>query len=57
MKHGTKPTRAQKILLRKRKLNPDDWLIERETPEKLVLVHRHFDRIQKVIHKENANGL
>lgn len=52
MKQLKKPTRSQKILLTKKKLNPADWMIERDTPEQLVLVHRHFDRVKKIIHKE-----
>ncbi len=51
MKHRKCPTRAQKILIRERKLNPADWMVERDTPEKLVLVHRHFDRVSRVIYK------
>lgn len=51
MKHGTKPTREQKKLLRTKKLNYQDWLIERDTPEKLVLRHRHFDTVTKTIYK------
>lgn len=51
MKHLKKPTRAQKILLRKKKLNPADWMVERDTPEEMVVVHRHFDRVRKTIHK------
>lgn len=43
MKHGTKPTRNQKLFLKKWKLNPADWLVERETPSEMVLIHRHFD--------------
>lgn len=52
MKQLRKPTRSQKILLQKRKLNPADWMVERDTPEKLVLVHRHFDNVTRTIHKE-----
>lgn len=52
MKHGKKATREQRKLIQKRKLNPADWMVERDTPEKLVLVHRHFDSVSKVIHKE-----
>lgn len=53
MKHGKKPTREQKKLMIQKKLNPADWLVERDTPEKMVLVHRHFDSTKREIHKEN----
>lgn len=53
MKHGKKPTREQRKMIQKAKLNPGDWMIERDTPEKLVLVHKHFDTVTKTIKKGN----
>ena len=50
MKHGVKPTRQQRKLMEKWKLNTQDWLVERETQDELVLRHRHFDKI-KIIPK------
>lgn len=52
MKQLKKPTRAQKILIQKKRMNPADWMVERDTPELLVLVHRHFNNTRKIIHKE-----
>ena len=52
MKHGKKPTREQRKLIAKAKLKPEDWMVERDTTEKLVLVHRHFDSVSREIHKE-----
>ena len=51
MKHGKKPTREQRKLMQKWKVNPQDWLVERETLSQLVLIHRHFDHIKKIIPK------
>ena len=53
MKHGVKPTRIQKLLLRKWKLDPAVWLVVKDTPERLELVHRHSDKTRKIIPKEN----
>ena len=50
MKHGKKPTREQRKLMEKWKLNTYDWLVERETLHELVLIHRHFDT-KKIIPK------
>ena len=50
MKHGKAPTVAQKKLLAARRLNMENWLIERDTPEVLVVVHR-FSRQTRVIRK------
>lgn len=44
MKHGKRPTRDQKKLLRAMGMEAADWLISENTPEKLVLVHRHLDK-------------
>ena len=51
MKHGKKPTVAQRKLITKWKLDWRDWLVERETLSELVLIHRHFDRTKKIIPK------
>ena len=50
MKHGKKPTREQRKLMQKWRVNTQDWLVERETLSELVLRHRHFDKI-KIIPK------
>ncbi len=41
MKHGKRLTRSQKELLSRHRLNPDNWLCVKNTPEQLVLVHVH----------------
>lgn len=51
MKHGKKPTREQRKLMTKWKLNAQDWLVERDTLHELVLIHRHFDNTKKIIPK------
>ena len=51
MKHGKKPTVAQRKLMEKWKLDWRDWLVTSDTPERLELVHRLFDRTRKVIPK------
>ena len=51
MKHLKKPTREQRKLMVKWKMNTYDWLVERETLHELVLVHRHFDNTKKIIPK------
>ena len=51
MKHGKRPTREQRKLMEKWKVNTQDWLVERETNTELVLIHRHFDNKTKIISK------
>lgn len=36
-----KPTRAQKQMISKLKLNADNWLVGKNTAEGLCIVHRH----------------
>lgn len=52
MKQLKKPTREQRKLIQSKRLNPDNWMIERDTPDQIVIVHRHFDHVKKIIHKE-----
>jgi hypothetical protein len=51
LKHGKNPTREQRKLMMKWKLNAQDWLVERDTLHELVLIHRHFDNTKKIIPK------
>ena len=53
MKHGRKPTVNQCKLLQRWKLNPADWLIVKDTPDQMVIVHRYSDSTTRIIHKEN----
>ena len=55
MKHLKKPTREQKKLIQQKKMNPADWMVERDTPSEMMLVHRHFERVKKYIHKEKKD--
>jgi hypothetical protein len=57
IKHGKKPNREQRKLMQEWRLKPEDWLVERDTPEKMILVHRHSDKTTRTIHKEKDNGL
>ena len=40
MKHGKKPTVAQKKILKGKGLNPDNWLIIKNLPDKMEIIHR-----------------
>lgn len=51
MKHGRKPTREQRKLLEKWKLDPAVWLVVKDTPERMELVHRYSDKTTRTIHK------
>jgi hypothetical protein len=52
MKHGKKPTREQRKLLEKWKLDTTVWLVVKDMPDRLELVHRFSDKTTKTIHKE-----
>lgn len=40
MKHRKKPTRAQKIRIKSKGLNLDNWLVVKDCPECFEVVHR-----------------
>jgi len=48
MKHGKAPTVAQKKLLKQWRLKPEDWLIERDTPEQMVIIHRFGNAVRVI---------
>lgn len=52
MKNGKKPTVRQKKLMTEWKLNPKDWLVTKDTPEQMELIHRHLPSCIRVIPKE-----
>ena len=51
MKHGVKPTRSQKIFIKSKRLNPENWLVTKDTPDHLHLVHRYSDKTTRIIPK------
>lgn len=49
MKHGKKPTRAQKIRLGQAGLSPENWLVIHQKQDgELVILHKHTDRVKTV---------
>ena len=52
MKHGKKPTVAQRKLIQSKGHDPAMWFVVKDTPKKMELVHRYSDRTMRVIHKE-----
>ena len=52
MKHGVKPTREQRKLIAKWGLDAHDWLVIKDTPMEMQIVHRLFESQVKVINKE-----
>lgn len=52
MKNGKCPTVAQKKFMTSWNLNPADWLVVKDTPEEMHLVHRHSGSTTRVLPKE-----
>lgn len=40
MKHGRRPTRTQKMVIKAAGLNPNNWLIVKNLSDRMHLVHR-----------------
>lgn len=51
MKHGKKPTVKQSEFLRGKRLNPSDWLIVKDTPDEIHIVHRFFNNARRTYSK------
>ena len=41
MKHGKNPTVKQRLILKSYRLNPDNWLVCKNTDKEMVIEHRH----------------
>ena len=53
MKHGKNPTVKQMRFMQSLHLNPDNWLVSRDTPSEMVIIHRFTDSV-KTIEKGGA---
>ena len=51
MKHGKKPTVQQRKLLQAYHMAPGDWLVVKDLPDRMEVVHRYFD-----LHKTVPKG-
>jgi len=49
LKHGKKPTKAQKIFLTSCRLNHKNWLIIRDSLEVIEIVHRLSGKTRKFV--------
>ena len=46
--HGRKPTRREKQLIAKYKLQPKNWLVTKSLVDKLVIQHRHTGKARLI---------
>ena len=53
MKHGKKPTVAQRKFITSKGVNAENWLVAKDTTTEMVLVHR-YTNTTKTIHKEST---
>lgn len=52
MKHGKKPSVAQRKFIKEHGLNAENWFVVKDTTAEMVLVHRHSDSTVKTIRKD-----
>ena len=50
MKNPKKPTREQRKFIQKNGLNAENWLVSKDTPTEMLLVHRYASAT-RTIHK------
>ena len=48
MKNGKRPTVAQKKILKNMGLIPENWLIVKNEPDRMTVVHRHNGELRTV---------
>lgn len=54
MKHGTRPTRAEKKTLKEWGLVPENWLVVKHTPDYMTVEHRHSGEVRTITLKEDG---
>lgn len=47
MKQPKRPNRRQREEMLFRKLTPENWLVERDTPDEFVVVHRYTGTMKR----------
>jgi len=47
-KHLKVPTNKQKSFISKKGLKWENWLVERDTPQLMIIRHKHGDREEKL---------
>ena len=52
MKHGKKPTVAQRKYIRWFRRNAENWLVAKDTPEEFIIVHRLSGKEKKLPRRE-----
>lgn len=52
MKHGMKPTRAEKKIITSLGLNAENWLVVKHTPALLLIEHRLSGQTREIKLKE-----
>lgn len=51
MKNGKKPSREQRKLMEKWGMDTREWLVTKDTPTEMHIVHRYSDKTMRVIPK------
>ena len=49
MKHGKNPTVKQKKWLKEHRMNPDNWLVCKDTQAETVIEHRHTGKHRAIM--------
>lgn len=51
MKHGKRPRKRQQEFIKAHGLIPGNWLVVKDTPKEMHLVHRYSDTTTRIIPK------
>lgn len=48
MKNGKRPTRREKEVISKYRLNPENWLVSKKNDGMLTLIHRYTNSVRSI---------
>lgn len=57
MKHGKRPRKRQQNFIKAHGLIPGNWLVVKDMPDQMHLVHRYSDKTTRIIPKGDAREL
>jgi len=46
--HGKKPSKKQRIFLKSKKLNDENWLVCKDTAKEMMIKHRQSDKCRTI---------
>ena len=54
---GKRPTKKQKILMKSKHLNAENWLVCKDTPQEMLIQHRYSGQLRMICKAQKDDEL